>query len=284
MPCGVLIMRDDFFRLEGATATLPASTTGFSGERLRDESKNYQWQADGTGTKHYEVDLGDGTGDTPGALEPEYIAIMNHNLAKSGSTWNLQYSDDGAIWSDATGAQTPPNNRDIVKDVQSVGAGARRYWRLEIEAGATTCAISEVMLGRYVDLDDVLQAGFVPRQNNMRQRVTRSDTGIILRTVAKDPSAEFSYSIDLLRTTLVNSATESTGFRWWWENVGSQGLPSLFHWQVLDYAEDNPYEHDGIFTRLMQRPSAPFPNRTPDIQSLNFVVGGRRSFRTEADS
>jgi hypothetical protein len=248
-----MIGYEDFFQLSGAVVTDPAAESGFPASRFRDSKEYLFWKDDvagGAGNTHYKVDLGDGTGGTPGALLPTYFAIANHTFNLANATWRLQYSDNDSTWTSAigSGSQSFKYDRIYVVPLDGQGLTAHRYWRFRIEntdaTEFTKLAIGEIRLGRAIEFPDSVDwPDLDPYSFEPLGTDSVSQTGFPIRTVTEGVLRRVPFNLGNITTAFLEDDTENTGFKWWRENVAIQGGFSFFHWApTRNESENIPYQ------------------------------------------
>lgn len=82
------------------------------------------------------------------------LGVANHNLATSGASVSLQYSDDGSSWSLATAIYAPLSDEDFMLYFPTITA---RYWRVNVLGNVASIGVvflGNVLIMPSAPLDD----------------------------------------------------------------------------------------------------------------------------------
>ena len=153
-------------------------------------------------------------------------AVYKHNLGDIGATIKLQYSSDGATWSDL------PGSEKIVADNKAIffigTAQSAKFWRLHItgtDAGETLI-IGQAFIGNALQMFSPPEPGFTPPELALNNDyiTSRADGGDFLgrSLIRKGSKMSFANSIvhkDWVRANWqdVMAAIEKTPFYYAWD-------------------------------------------------------------------
>jgi len=282
-----LIGYEDFYQLANVVVTDPSEESGFPATRLRDHKSYDLWKplgTDGPKTHYYTVDLGDGTGGTPGPTGVDYFACINHTLKSSNAQFFIELSTDNFASVVITlGFGTPTFDRSFCFSVQDAALPAWRYWRVRIDNLDATeyanLAIGEIRVGRGVVLPEgVNWRGFDPWNYLPRSREHFSAAGVPIRSVTESIGRDQRCPVQNITRAFLEDNTENTGFRWWHDNVATKGGFSVFSW----FPEPLGWTYNTAFNCLwgsVKGGDVDVKAKRPDAQGglwdLNFTVTGR---------
>ena len=207
----------------GSTFTATSTATGdFDVDYLYSMFETSFWEA--TTSANQQLDYDAGVGNTKTA---DYLVILGHNLATVGATIVLQYSDGAGY----TNAFTP-----IVVTVDTVlakefsGAGAHRYWRLDISGGMS--AAPSIAIAIWGDKTEIgfARASYDPK--GFEEEVSRNITAGGFPAGIHEYFSEREFSIPLSK---IDEATYAKLLAWR-EISGAQQL--FVAWETANNPDD----------------------------------------------
>ncbi len=173
-----IIGYDNLFDDSGATITDPGTASGFAIGNIKDHRAFKLWKSSVT-TSPINIDIDLGVGNS---ANPDYIALVNHNLTTLGATVTVQSDDEATYTGPKTVNQVAYTPTADAVDFQGfTAAGAERYWRIVITAPSPPHAaapfIGELLLGVRTTLTEYMQPGFDPFHKQVEVASERSEGG-----------------------------------------------------------------------------------------------------------
>ncbi len=230
-----LLHYDVFSDPNAVSRSITSAKDGTSIDNLGDLQEATVWSPASTADQTYFVDLGDGTGGTTGPINPTYLAFINHNFGTKGVKFTVQGSDDAIVWNPSRGPFGFANDYPYVSTFEpGLSPAPRRYWRLIFtDIPDTDIFIGQIRFCEATVFPQGPEIGFDPNVEIPRFRSGPRETGFFIEEPTGDNvlrTVRFNYQ--WLPGSFLNDTTIRTGFRYWWENVGKKGLPTLFHWNA----------------------------------------------------
>ena len=228
-----IIGYDNLFDDSGSTITDPGTASGFAIGDIKDHRAFKVWKSSVT-TSPINIDIDLGVGNS---ANPDYIALVNHNLTTLGATVTVQ-SDDEATYTapnEAQAAYTP--TADAVDFQGFTAIGADRYWRVVITAPAPPHAsapfIGDVLLGVRTTLTEYMQPGFDPFHKQVEVASERSEGGHYLGATLRGITRRAEIAFGPAGAARAGFTSDLNAFI---DNHAMKRLPFIF---VLDTADSD---------------------------------------------
>lgn len=209
------ILYDSVFLDAVPTATNTA--TGYSVLNIRDYRSYTYWKATGFGTLYLTVNAG-------GAVACDTLGIMSHNLGTAAAAVSVEYSSDGAAWSEALAAFNPTDDYAILKTFTTQ---TKQYWRLKIVTAAVTPQLAICMIGARMTFPNKPLAPLTKYSIGMQTTSTQSKAGHIIGQQVRYNPLSMSFTFPPVES---NYTWWSTTFKTFYRN--HQLKPFFF---CLDY-------------------------------------------------
>ena len=206
-------------------STLEASSTfeRTSVSNIRQMLETSLWQAALSSGPHY-ITFDSGAGNAYGA---DYLALSGHNLSSADALVILQYSTDGASYTNAFAPFLPSSDRAFVKEFTN--PGAFRYWRLVLEETTVAPFIYICAWGFKTELD-YASASFDPNEQEVKASVNLSHGGYLVGSHAKHTERSMTIRFDDADAALYAKVAE------WWE--GSGGSNFFVAWEISGHPDE----------------------------------------------
>jgi hypothetical protein len=161
--------------MSGSTLTASTTATGYYVDNLKTGSTYDTWQPTSV-TSHITVDMGSPT-------TVDCLAISAHNLGTVGTHVTLQYSSDGASWSNVSDETlTPIDVAPTTDDTLLIllTSETKRYWRVGFQIAIPTVGV--IQLGERLTFPHGVSPSYVPlwQSQNVELLNSRSMTGQFL--------------------------------------------------------------------------------------------------------
>lgn len=181
------------------------------------------WAGTSTAEQSITVQLGEAT-----AID--YLGLARHNFGSGGISYKVQYSSDGAAWSDATDTESPSDDKVIIHQFTQRTAS---WWRLLLTPTSTIPRIAVMYLGRILVVQRRIYVGHTPLPYARATTVStgRSENGQFLGRVVRRRSYENNIDLSNLKPD------------WYRENMepflaDAESNPFFFAWRPEDYSDE----------------------------------------------
>lgn len=220
----------------GSTLTASSTDAGdYSASYLYNMMETNGWKAGVSAGPHY-ITYDAGAGNVKTA---DYIAILGHNLGSSGAALSLQFSSDGAAYTDSFTPFMPSSDKALLKEFTS--PGNYRYWRVSITGTSVPPYMALCIWGNKTELD-YASSDFDPYGQEIKASENLSQGGFLAgiheQYTERSMSIRFADADALLYGNIKD----------WWEKSGLKNF--FLAWE----SANNP---DDIY---LVRPDARFSN------------------------
>lgn len=214
--------------------TADEEAEGFPVTNLSNPTTSEVWKGLSDAVQYITLDLG----ATDAA---DYFGLARHNLGSTGSSVQLQASDDGSTWADVGEEITPDDDRALMHRFE---AETHRYWRLEITPAADTVpTIGVFFLGLLLVLQRNIYGGHTPITMSFDNvsSVGISESGQYLGAVARraNPTTSLpqkNITAAWARQQLAPFLTEAVG-----NGATRMRQPFFFAWRPTSYPAEVGY-------------------------------------------
>ena len=228
--------------LTGLTATSEAA--GFLVANVLDMLEGTLWKATSSSDQYIAFDAGSGNTYTA-----DYIAIAGHNLKTRAATLTLQYSTNGADWSNAFTGFAVVDDKALVKEFTTQTV---RYWRVKLSSMSGIPYIAICIWGQAIELD-YASSSFDPHAEDNKANVNLSETGYVLGIHNRYSERQ----IDLIFNDADDTLYQKC--KTWWD---TSGLKNFFvSWEPTSHATEvylmrpdssfkNPLQIGGLYRNI----------------------------------
>lgn len=233
-----------FYKNSLTGLTVTSAATGFPVANVLDMLEGTLWKATSTSDQYISFDAGSGNTYTA-----DYLAITSHNLYTADALVTLQYSANGADWSDAFTGFVPTNNKAFAKEFTTQTV---RYWRLKLSSLAVIPQIAICIWGQAVELD-YASSSLDPYAEDNRANINLSETGYVLGIHNRYTERQFDLIFNDADDTLYQKC------KTWWD---TSGLKNFFvAWEPTSHASEvylmrpdssfkNPLQVGGLYRNI----------------------------------
>ena len=190
------------------TATLTASGTysGYDVQNVLDQKPHTYWKAAAAGAANY-IQGAWGAGQAVNS-----VGICSHNLFTIGATIYVEYSSNGADWTQA--ATLVPSSNDNI--ILTFTVQTKTYWRLKISNSSGIPQIAVLFFGSYLLFDYPPNVPIAPIDEGINSESSQSETGQHLGTVTRfnDKILDRTFS-DFTKSTFYTNS-----FKPFWDTYG----------------------------------------------------------------
>lgn len=210
--------------LESATLAATDTETGYDVANIIDRRTYTLHQFDAHGTKYITATMA-----APTAADT--LAIISHNLGTAAAAVSVEWSADGASWTEVLAAFTPTNDRALLKTFTSATKG---YWRIKFVTAAVAVKVGVVFLGTRITLPRTWphpsRGEFDPMPEQIVASSVRSKTGNLLGSTLQYVGINMVIDLDWLTDTWVSGT-----FKALWDTYLSQLYPVFVSWDPGDH-------------------------------------------------
>ncbi len=157
-------------RFLDAVPTATNTETGYDVANVTDLREYTWWQADASGTIYVTVNCG-----SPKAADS--LAVIGHNLFTATATVSVEWSANGADWTECLAGFTPADDKAFFKTWVSA---SKQYWRLKIVTGAVAARIAVLLIGARLDFTRYPSGDFDPDGEEIVADSSISKAGYLL--------------------------------------------------------------------------------------------------------
>lgn len=197
------------------------------------------WQTTGAGDRTLVATL-------LAAANANSYAIYKHNLGTLGLTVKLQYSSDGAAWTDVTGSEKTPADDTVIYFVATAPVSAK-YWRIHIAgmAAGETLIVGQAFIGESLQVFSPPEPGWSPPNLALNNEFvnSRSEGGDFLGRSLVRRGSKTDFSIGLVDADWVRTD-------WLPFLLAAEEHPFYHAWDTVNY----PSEVSFCYTTKTQKP------------------------------
>lgn len=219
-----MILAENLFELGTPTATDTDADTQYDALNIMDRRTYTYWLAASAGTKYLTIDCGT-------VQDADTLAIIGHNLYTANATVSVEWSADGASWTEALAGFVPTSDGALLKTFTTA---TKRYWRIKVVTASIAAKIAVAFIGARVDFPKSWPAAeFDPWTQQVVAQSTRSKTGNLLGNVLQYVGTRTTLSLKYLDATWIDGT-----FRPLWNTYLSQLYPVFFAWELTNHATE----------------------------------------------
>lgn len=282
-----VVMYHDFYQLDGAVVTASSELSDeYSADNLHDDKDYLPWRPADTSDQTWVVDLGDGTGGTPGPMWPTYLAFLGHNLGSQGVMYSLQASTDGIVWSFGRGPFGIGNDLDhapvFLTGPGGTGSTPHRYWRFLFTGVTADTFISEIKLGCALSFDQMPQPGVDPQFGSPIYEQSSGEVGFFVEEpTGNNVVRQVRYTFSMLPESFINDTTSEANLTDWIERFAFRGRPFVINWNA---GTPGFFRPDILFGPLVRGMTEQFETQLDswaNKRALAFSVIGKKKKRVQ---
>ena len=282
-----VILTHNFYTLPNVVVIDPTQLSDeFAATNLRDDKDYLLWRPASSAQQIYQVDLGDGTGGTPGPLEPTYLAFIGHNMGSKGVTWTIEGGDDGITWPFSRGTFSFDDDLDwasvFPEGPGGPGADTRRYWRLLFDGMVDESFISEIFFGQAVEFEQLPQPGFNPQLGRPIYEQSSGEVGVFVdEPTGNNVIRQVRFTFEGLTAEFINNPSTTNGLAQWFSTVGLRGKPAVVMWNA---GTPGFFRVDILFGPIVRGITEAFEtglDSFSDLRTFSFSVIGKKKKRIQ---
>lgn len=169
-------------RFLDASPTATDTESGYDVANVTDLRPYTWWQADDLGTKYITVDCGS-------AKAADSLAVIGHNLYTATATVSVEWSANGADWTEVLAGFTPADDKAFFKTWASA---SKQYWRLKLVTAAVAPRVAVALIGARLDFTRYPDGGFDPDGEEILADSSLSKAGYLLGSTIRFYQREMS--------------------------------------------------------------------------------------------